>query len=115
MLSRRIAQLLASGNVSVESVCTYLQEHGLLDLLPHIHKHLHELRAKEIARNTLVVESPFPLSETALQTIKHLIGETAEEVKTVENKELLAGFVARFKDREYDRSARTIITNFIRN
>jgi F0F1-type ATP synthase delta subunit len=114
MLSRRIAQLLANKNVSVEAVTGYLREHGLLGLLPHIHKHLQELRAREIARNTLVVESPFPLDATALKTISHIIGETAEEVKTVENKDLLAGFVARFKDKEYDRSARTVIKQFIR-
>lgn len=115
MLSRKIAQLLARGNVSTQGVFTYLQEHGLLDLLPHIHKHLKEIRAKEITRNTLVIESPFPLSEKAVGNIQHLIGGGAEEVRTTLNTELLAGFVARFKDKEYDRSAKTIITNFIRN
>lgn len=115
MLSRRIAQLLLSGNVSVDGVISYLKEHKLTSLFPHVMRHMKGAAVREKAHNTLIIESPFPLDKEAVNAIKKRIGEEVAGVEEKENKDLLAGFTAKFKDKEYDASARTILKTFIHN
>ena len=63
----------------------------------------------------VMIESPFPLNDQSLSSIKKLVnGEDAEHLVTI-NGELLAGFKAKYKDLLYDGSAERIIKRFTKN
>ncbi|MBP9782586.1 MAG: F0F1 ATP synthase subunit delta [Candidatus Pacebacteria bacterium] len=113
MLSRTLAQLLHKESIHVEGVVTYLKEHNLTSLLPLVLKHLYTLKRKDDERNTLIIESPFPVGDKGVQAIRRMVGNDMAEVREIENTSLLAGFLARYKSKEYDASAKTIIRQFI--
>lgn len=115
MKAQHFAKLLIDRKVSVNDMVSFLQKHSLLTLLPSIMEFLKHKEAQHLAHNTLVIESPFPLKEGSVSVIKKRIGDNFNEVEMVENKSLLAGYVARFRGVEYDASAKSILENFIRN
>ena len=62
-----------------------------------------------LRNDTIRIESPFPLSVPALETIQKMIGVIGVETKVTINKSILAGFKARYKGILYDGSAERII------
>lgn len=115
MKAQNFAKLLIDRKVTVDNMVSFLQKHNLLTLLPSILEFLKHKESQHLAHNTLVIESPFPLNEEAVSVIKKQVGDNFTEVEMVENKSLLAGYVARFRGIEYDASAKSILENFIRN
>lgn len=112
-LSRKLANLIVTKNVSVDIVIGMLQEYKMLGLLPLIKKSVEEIAQGESVRDSVMIESPFLLSDESIQTIKKIArGVSAHHTVTI-NKELLAGFKARYKEILYDGSAERIIKNFI--
>lgn len=114
MLSRTLAKLLHSGSIHVDGVVAYAAEHNLTSLLPLVLKQLHTLKRQDDERNTLIIESPFELDAPGVQAIKRLVGNDLAETRELTNPSLLAGFTARYKGKEYDASAKTIISRFIK-
>lgn len=63
--------------------------------------------------NTIMIETPFPLSDDAVKKIRNIVGSPTEAHAVVINKNILAGFKARFKGKLYDGSAERIIKQLI--
>lgn len=112
-LSYQLARLLISGKASLTDVVNELTKYKMLALLPSIKKALVNLSSHEEGKQIVRIESPFPLSNNAVEVIKKIIGEgTAHHTVTI-NKNILAGFRARFRGRLYDGSAERIIKQLI--
>ncbi len=108
-LSRKIAHILKEKNIPSDLLIETLKEYNLLALLPNIKSALLELAVSEKEGSTIDIESPFPLSKDAESRIKRIVGNDLAEVRIAINKELLAGFRARYKGKLYDGSAQRII------
>jgi F0F1-type ATP synthase delta subunit len=108
-LSRKIAATIKEKNIPVKDVIETLTEYKLLALLPTIKDALRELEGRNTEQGTIAIESPFPLSHDAEARIKRIVGNDLAETRVTINKELLAGFKARFKGKLYDGSAQRII------
>lgn len=113
-LSRNLAQLIVEKNISVEDVATTLAKYNLLGLLPAIKDNVIEMASHKKSGNTLAIETPFPLSEDAIARIKDITGNSKVAHEVTINKNLLAGFKARFKGKLYDGSAERIIRQLIK-
>lgn len=114
MKAQHFAQLLIERKVTVDNLVSFLEKHNLLAMLPGVLGFLKHKEAQHLAHNTLVIETPFPLDDKSIKTVKRMAGnDLIEEVELVENKDVLAGYIARYKGKEYDASAKTIINNFI--
>jgi F0F1-type ATP synthase delta subunit len=108
-LSRSIAETILKHSLSVKDVVETLETYHLVSLLPNILSHIQQIENKEHARDTLLIESPFPLGEKALARIKRLAENDLAEHEVIINKDLLAGFKARYRGKLYDGSAERII------
>lgn len=108
-LSRRIAETVAEKGVDAPIVVETLARYGLISLLPAIRTELEKISRARGDRETIRVESPFPLDDRALARIKRIVGNDLASADVIINKELLAGFKARYKERLYDGSAERII------
>lgn len=108
-LSRKLAILIIEKNISVEDVVASLRKYNLVGLLPAIQEGVKEIFAHKKTSDTLSIEAPFPLSEEAVLHIKSItkLENISHEVSV--NKNILAGFKARFKGKLYDGSAERII------
>ena len=112
-LSYQLAKLLLLGQVTVEELINVLTKYKMLALLPSVKKALSNLSLGEGMRSTIMIETPFPLSDQALEKVKTIAGErSAPHIVTI-NKNVLAGFKARFKGTLYDGSAERIIKQLI--
>ncbi len=111
-LSRNIATYLETSNVNLSELEGVLVRYNLQSLLPDILRFL--LRKQKIRqeKETVIIESPFPLSEDSLLVIKQLVKDEDVEHRVVINEDLLAGFKAKYKDVAYDGSAERIIKQF---
>jgi F0F1-type ATP synthase delta subunit len=114
-LSRNIATFLETSETSLSELEAVLSKHKLQSLLPEILRFL--LRGQKIRqeKETVIIESPFPLSEDSLSVIKKLVKGKDVEHRVVINGDLLAGFKAKYKDRQYDGSAERIIKQFTKH
>jgi F0F1-type ATP synthase delta subunit len=108
-LSRRIALTIRENDTSIDKVVETLREYKLLSLLPSIKDAMEDLAGKDVEENTIEIESPFPLSKEAEARIKRIVGNDLAEARVAINKDLLAGFKARWKGKLYDGSAQRII------
>lgn len=108
-LSRKLALLINSNQTDIKQVVTVLTKYRMLSLLPNIRQSLIQIASTESSRDTVLIESPFPLSEEATQSIKNLVGGHAAHTETAINKDVLAGFKARYKGVLYDGSAERIV------
>lgn len=97
--------------VSAEDVVSTLASYNLLSLLPNILETVKKLKSDQGAQDTIHVESPFEVSEEALARIKRIVGNDMAETSVTINKNILAGFKARYKGKLYDGSAERIIKN----
>jgi F0F1-type ATP synthase delta subunit len=114
-LSRTIAKVIMEKSVTVSDVTSVLKSHNLLALLPQILKALKQMNVSSRSENTILVESPFPLSENAIARIKRIVGNDIAPHIAAINKDLLTGFKARFRGRLYDGSAERIIKQLLTN
>lgn len=108
-LSQVLIQITKDSSKSDEALdvfVSFLEENNLLSQLPHIIRNLEYLSKRERDFNTLIVESPFEISETLLGKIKEVSKAKDASVETVENKSLLGGFRATYKGFVVDGSAR---------
>lgn len=108
-LSRSIAEKIVEKNISLDDVLATLRGYDLLALLPSIKRDIEKLSREEGDKETIHIESPFPLGEKALAKIKRIVGNDLAKTEITINKELLAGFKARYKGKLYDGSAERII------
>jgi F0F1-type ATP synthase delta subunit len=113
ILSRTIAHTIVKHNISIDDVAEVLARYKLLALLVPIKHHLEKMGKLESSIDTLRIESPFPVSADALARILKLTGGTASKSEITINKELLAGFKARYQGKLYDGSAERIIKQLI--
>lgn len=115
ILSRKLAKLIVEKNVSVDAVVETLRSYKLLGLLPAIRDGVVEISTHKSARNKIMIESPFTLSDDAVTHIKHITGNDMAKHEVTINKNILAGFKARFKGTLYDGSAERIMKQFTKN
>jgi F0F1-type ATP synthase delta subunit len=107
--SRAIATLLAEGKTTPSHVYDVLAKYHMLSLLPSIVSALGQYKLSRNDVLTIMIESPFSLSDDAIIAIKNLIGTKDATHSTTLNKDLLAGFKARYRGMLYDGSAERII------
>ncbi|MFA5131820.1 MAG: F0F1 ATP synthase subunit delta [Candidatus Paceibacterota bacterium] len=108
-LSRKIATYIVEKNVSIGVVSETLQEYKLLSLLPSILKAVTQMKSDDGARDTVLIETPFEASEESIAHIKRIVGNDIAPHRVTVNKNLLAGFKARFKGKLYDGSAERVL------
>lgn len=110
-LSQKIAKFIVEKNLDIDSVVEVLRSYKLLSLLPSIKEAIQKMDSNTAVRDTVLIESPFEVSDEALKSIKRIVGNDLAPHEVTINKELLAGFKARFKEKLYDASAERIIRN----
>ena len=108
-LSRKLAKLIIEKNITVEDISATLAKYNLLGLFPAILANVEEIASHTKKGDTLAIESPFPLSDEAITRIKEIVGNDKVTHEVIINKNVLAGFKARFKGKLYDGSAERII------
>jgi F0F1-type ATP synthase delta subunit len=111
-LSRNIASLLLHKNLNIEDTTEILRRYNLLALLPRVREALEQMKKVQGEENSISIETPFALAEDALKSIQRMVG-TAAPVNVAINKNLFAGFKARYKGKLYDGSAERIIKELI--
>ena len=109
ILSRKIANLITEKNISADDLVGTLKKYNLLPLLPSILKIAKESTSRTKAGDVIAIESPFVLSPSAVSHIKQITGNIKSPHEVTINKNILAGFKARFKGKLYDGSAERII------
>lgn len=112
-LSRKLAKLIVSGKASLEDVISLLTTYKMLALLPSLKKAITQMTSVTGKRDTLMIESPFPLSDESITIIKNIVGDETVKYEVSINKSILSGFKARFKGHLYDASAERIIKQLI--
>lgn len=114
-LSRKLATLIVQKNVNIDDVADTLRTYNLLSLLPSILKDVKQMGEEGSVHDTVLIESPFELGDAAIARIKRIIGNDIAPHEVTINKNILAGFKARFKGKLYDGSAERIIKQFTNN
>lgn len=108
-LSRKLAIAILQGKASLDEVISLLTKYNLLGLLPFIKTSLTQMSLDVNKNETIMIETPFELSEESIKKIKGIVGDQdAPHVVTI-NKNVLAGFKAKHKGMMYDGSAERII------
>lgn len=111
-LSRKLATLIIEKRTTLEEIYVLLAKYKMLSLLPSIKQALLSVSSQVGKQDTIEIESPFPLSNQAVEKVKSIVGNTSAKHEVVINKNALAGFKARFKGILYDGSAERIIKQF---
>lgn len=114
-LSRKLAHLITEKGATIDDVTESLRTYNLLSLLPSILKDVRHMNRGESMQNTILIETPFEMNDEALARIKRIVGNDLAPHQVTINKELLAGFKARFKGMVYDGSAERVLRQFINN
>ena len=114
-LSHKIAKLIVEKNIRTEDVVESLRTYNLLSLLPSITDQVKRMSKDETLRDTVQIESPFELSDEAISHIKRIVENDLAPHQVTINKNILAGFKARFKEKLYDGSAERIIKQITKN
>lgn len=108
-LSRKLAVLIIEEKTTVNEVFALLVQYKMTSILPSIKKALVQVSSQKGEQDLIEIESPFPLSDDAARKIKRIIGNDIANHEVVINKNILAGFKARFRGMLYDGSAERII------
>lgn len=114
-ISRALADKILKETLSVEELVTMLKKYNLLGMLPAILRTVKIAHAAQIKKDTLVIETPFPLSDSSIRKIITNIDQKSNQHTVIINKNLLAGFRARFREKVYDGSAERIIKQLTNN
>lgn len=108
-LSRNIAQLLTGERTTPSLVIDVLTKYKMLSLLPSIRQALVQMSSRVNTNDTIMIETPFALTEESVKKIKRIVGNDIASHEVVINKKILAGFKARYRGTLYDGSAERII------
>jgi F0F1-type ATP synthase delta subunit len=108
-LSRKLAKFMIEKNISVDDMVKTLSKYNLVGLLPAILKAVVETASRKNAGDIITIEAPFLLSDEAIVHIKKITGNSTVSHEVSLNKNILAGFKARFRGKLYDGSAERII------
>ncbi len=108
-LSRTIANLLATNRTTLPQVVTILTKYKMLSLLPPVKQALTQLASQRGNIDSIIIESPFTLSDEAVKNVKRIVGNDIAEHEVHINTKILAGFKARYRGKLYDGSAERII------
>lgn len=112
-LSKKIAKLIVEKGVNIEDVAEALKSYGLLSLMPSVLDQVKRISKSVLMKDTLKIETPFEISEESIKRIKSLVGDERASHEITINKNILAGFKARFKEKLYDASAERIIKQLV--
>jgi F0F1-type ATP synthase delta subunit len=113
MLAKAFATLLIENKTTLTSVEDALKRFHLTSLLPSILDELKHHQKEITISETIHIESPFPISKENESTIKKLLNAEDKNHHFIENKNLLAGFRARYKGTMVDSSMERILATFI--
>lgn len=87
------------------AVLNYIDTYNLQSLLPKVIRHLEDRKNKDLAWETLDIESGLSINDTIVDSIKmKLKANDAKVVKSGVNGELVGGFKATYKGVIYDAS-----------
>ena len=114
-LSFLIAKQIVNEKATVEQVIFLLKKYKMLALLPSIKHSVVKLYNEQNKKESIIIETPFELSDSAVTTIKRIVGNDTAHHEVVLNKHILAGFKARFKGVLYDGSAERIIKQLLKS
>ncbi|HCC05849.1 TPA: hypothetical protein DEP94_00570 [Candidatus Nomurabacteria bacterium] len=114
-LSYKIAKLIVEKDANIDDVVVLLRKYKLLSLITSIKDQVKRLGKDVNQRDTLQIESPFEMSNEAIASIKRIVGNDLAPHTLSINKNLLAGFKARFKEKLYDASAERVIRQLTNN
>ena len=112
-LSRKLAQIILKKDVKVQNLIEVLSTYNLLSMLPLILKDVKQITKNKNLNDTVLIESPFEVSDEAVAKIKRIVGNDLASHEVTINKNLLAGFKARFKGKLYDGSAERILKQLV--
>jgi F0F1-type ATP synthase delta subunit len=114
-LSRKLANYILQGKASIDDVIELLAKYDLLTLLPFIKQSLTQMSSGVNKDETVMIETPFALSVDSVQKIKEIAGDSNAPHTVIINKNILAGFKAKYKGMMYDGSAERIIKQITSN
>ncbi|MEN9880993.1 MAG: hypothetical protein RLZZ308_176 [Candidatus Parcubacteria bacterium] len=114
-LSHKIAAAVYTHKIEGGAVIAVLEKYRLTALLPEICTILKQIFEKEKEGKSVVIHTPFFLSDEAVSHIKKKIGAEHATSRVILKKNLLAGFKATYNNTLYDGSAERIIKQFISN
>lgn len=112
-LSRKLASRILLKQSSLEEVVTLLRKYKMLSLLPSIRTSMLQMSDALEKKESIIIETPFPLSDESIKKIKRIVGNDIASHEVIINKNILAGFQARFKGILYDGSAQRIIRQLL--
>ena len=112
-LSRTLALYIINGKASLDDVVELLTKYKLLILLPSIKYALIQISSGAHQESTIMIESPFALSPVSVEKIKQMAGDSKAPHEVIINKNILAGFKAKFQGIMYDGSAERIIKQLL--
>lgn len=112
-LSRTLALYIVNGKASLADVISLLTKYKLLTLLPSIKEALIQISSGVHKKDTILIESPFVLSEVSIEKIKGIVGDMNAPHEVIINKTILAGFKATFQGMMYDGSAQRIVKQLL--
>ncbi len=108
-LSRKLAMLIIEERTTLREVVSLLSKYKMLSLLPSIKQALMQVALQVGKKDSIQIESPFPLSDESIQKIKGIVGDKTAEHEVILSTHVLAGFKARWRGMIYDGSAERII------
>ena len=112
-LSQTLALFLIEGKVTIDDIVTLLTKYKMLSLLPQIHKAVRKLQISIKDKESIIIESPFSLSEDSVRKIKRIVGNDLANTEVVIKENILSGFKARYKGKLYDGSGERIIQQLL--
>lgn len=112
-LSRTLALYIMNGKASLDDVIELLAKYKLLTLLPSIKHALIQISTGVHKESIIMIESPFALSSISIEKIKQMTGDSKAPHEVIINKNILAGFKAKFQGIMYDGSAERIIKQLL--
>lgn len=108
-LSRKLAICILQEKIPLDEVLNLLIKYNLLGLIPFIKTSLSQMSLDIHKHNTIMIETPFELSQDSVKKIKEIIGKQDVPHAIFINKNILAGFKAKYNGLLYDGSAERII------
>ena len=114
-LSHSLAVLLIQGKTTTDNVVAVLTKYRMLSLLPEVLKAVKKLESGAKTHDSIMVESPFPLSGDVLSRIQRIVGNDLAHTEVSIKKSILSGFKARYKGKLYDGSGERIIKQLLAN
>lgn len=114
-LSHNLAHSIVKKNISTEDVIMTLRKYKLLSILPSVLRTIKQIYSTENTLGSIVIESPFAIDKSAVESVQKIIGDTTAPHTVTINKKILAGFKARYKGKLYDGSAERIIKQLLTN